>query len=290
MRSGTAPLARCGSAGFTRPWAHASAPKRTLPSWPNVAPSGFPQALPEGEVLPQLRCSIQEACWKGFVGGTRPTAASPLSPKLQHCGGIGFLETIFPGCQPGGSKKPRMRRPHLAVGISPWNTPAPTTRGAKMLLQFGAHGVTMSWDDGFLGARASRPHQAWHSLGHLSHLDQPGTAPWVSFDLADAVPADRVVACSIARKLSGGQRDRMRAGRPRSQAMPSRLCGGGCLAGDFSESRPAPCGKLPYARQPCPALPCGSFQGETTGPYAYQEQGPCPVNAVCCIIEHRYTG
>ena len=28
-----------------------------------------------------------------------------------------------------------------------------------------------------LGARASRPHQAWHSLGHLLHLDQPGTAP-----------------------------------------------------------------------------------------------------------------
>ena len=34
-----------------------------------------------------------------------------------------------------------------------------------MRLQFGALGVTMSWDDGFLGARASRPHQAWHSLG-----------------------------------------------------------------------------------------------------------------------------
>ena len=27
-----------------------------------------------------------------------------------------------------------------------------------MLLQFGALGVTMSWDEGFLGARASRPH------------------------------------------------------------------------------------------------------------------------------------
>ena len=47
-------------------------------------------------------------------------------------------------------------------------------------------GVTMSWDegfpgarasrphnDGFPGARASRPHQAWHSLGCLPHLDQP---------------------------------------------------------------------------------------------------------------------
>ena len=95
----------------------------------------------------------------------------------------------------------------------------------------------MSWDEGFLGARASRPHndgllgarasrphQAWHGLDHLPHMDQPGTAPWLSFGLADAVPADRVAACSIALKLSGGQRDSMRAGRPRSQAMPSRRC------------------------------------------------------------------
>ena len=50
--------------------------------------------------------------------------------------------------------------------------------------------VTMSWDDGFLGARASRPHQAWHSLGQLPHLEQPATAPWLSFGLADGVPAD----------------------------------------------------------------------------------------------------
>ena len=124
-----------------------------------------------------------------------------------------------------------------------------------MPLQVGALGVTMSWDDGFPGARASRPHddgfpgarasrphQAWHSLGHLPHLDQPGTEPWLSFGLADGVPADRVAACSIALKLGGGQRNRMRAGRPRSQAMPSRRCGGGELAGDFSRASPgSPC-------------------------------------------------
>ena len=80
----------------------------------------------------------------------------------------------------------------------------------------------MSWDEGLLGARASRPHQAWHSLGHLPHLDQPATEPWLSYGLAAAVPADRVAACSIARKLSGGQRNRMRAGRPRSQAPQDR--------------------------------------------------------------------
>ena len=87
----------------------------------------------------------------------------------------------------------------------------------------------MSWDDGFLGARASRPHKACHSPGHLPHLDQPGMAPWLSFGLADAVPADRVAACSIALKLSRGQRDRMRAGRPRSQAMPWGVSGGRLL-------------------------------------------------------------
>ena len=94
-----------------------------------------------------------------------------------------------------------------------------------MLLQSCALGVTISWDDGFPGARASRPHKAWHSLGHLPHLDQPGTAPWLSYGLADGVLAHRVAVCSIALKLSGGQRNRMRAGRPRSQGNHSPLGG-----------------------------------------------------------------
>ncbi len=155
--------------------------------------------------------------------------------------------------------------------------PPSTTSGTKMLLQFGALGVTMSWDDGFPGARASRPHQAWYSLGHLPHLDQPGTAPWLSFGLAAAVPAHRVAACSIALKLSAGQRssmragrprsrvirNRMRAGRPRSQVMQSRRCGGGCLAGGFSESPRAPFGKLPFAREPGPRHAVRFIRGKT---------------------------
>ena len=135
----------------------------------------------------------------------------------------------------------------------------------KMRLQFGALGVTMSWDDGFLGARASRPHQARHSLGHLLHLDQPATAPWLSFGLADGVPAGRVAACGIALKLSGSQRDSMRAGRPRSRARPSRRQGG-CLQhcteaqrrpkGQHAGGTPALPGKA------VPAAPCGSFEGK----------------------------
>ena len=187
-----------------------------------------------------------------------------------------------------------------------------------MLLQFCDLGVTMSWDegfpgarasrphnDGFLGARASRPHQAWHRLGHLPHLDQPATAPWLSFGLAATVPADRVAACSIALKLSGGQSDRMRAGRPRSQGNHSPLEGesqkpsrqakadavGGVWRATSQKADVHPLGnsRMPASRAPAPG-PGGSYESETTGPYAYQEQGPCPVNAVCCIIEHRYTG
>ncbi len=145
--------------------------------------------------------------------------------------------------------------------------PPSTTSGAKMLLQFCALAVTMSWDDGFLGARASRPHQAWHSLGHLPHLDQPGTAPWLSYGLADAVPADRVAACSIALKLSGGQRDRMRAGRPRSQGnhsplegesqKPSRQAkadavGGWRAASQKADVHPLGNSRLPASRAPAP--------------------------------------
>ena len=74
----------------------------------------------------------------------------------------------------------------------------------------------MPWDEGFLGARASSPHKAWHSLAYVPHLEQPGTAPWLCLDLAAAVPDDRAVGCSMAGKLSGGQGERMRAGTPRA--------------------------------------------------------------------------
>ena len=166
--------------------------------------------------------------------------------------------------------------------------PPSTTSGTRMLLQFCALGVTMSWDDGLLGARASRPHndgfpgarasrphQAWHSLDHLPHLDQPGTAPWLSFGLADAVPAHRVAACSIALKLSGGQRDRMRAGRPRSQGnhsplegesqKPSRQAKADAVGGWRATSLKAHVQPLGNSRLPAshaPALPRGS-RGKT---------------------------
>ena len=62
-------------------------------------------------------------------------------------------------------------------------------------------------DDGFLGARASRPHKAWRSLGQLLHLDRPATAPWFSFGLAVAVFANVVAARKVALMLSDPQKD-----------------------------------------------------------------------------------
>ena len=174
-----------------------------------------------------------------------------------------------------------------------------------MLLQCWALGVTMSWDEGFLGARASRPHQAWHSLGHLPHLDQPGTAPWLSFGLADAVPAHRVAACSIALKLSGGQRHRMRAGRPRSQGnhsplegesqKPSRQAKADAVGGWRATSQKAdvrPLGNSRLPASPAPARHDGTDHSRVKQRtfMTYREQGPCLANSVGCIIEHRYTG
>ena len=167
-----------------------------------------------------------------------------------------------------------------------------------MLLQCCALGVTMSWDEGFLGARASRPHQARHSLGHLPHLDQPGTAPWLSFGLADAVPADRVAACSIALKLSRGQRDSMRAGRPRSQGnhsplegesqKPSRQAkadavGGWRATSQKADVRPLGNSRLPASPAPAPHNGADHSRVKQRILMAFREQGLCSVKPVCCI-------
>ena len=130
--------------------------------------------------------------------------------------------------------------------------PPSTTTGAKMLLHFCPVGVTLSWEEAHLGARASRPHKSSRSFGHLLHRNQPAAAPCLCFGRAPAVPAGRAVGCNIAGKLSGNPRDSMRARRPRSRGVLSRWCAGGYPAGDFSENRPAPFGKLPFVREPCP--------------------------------------
>ena len=138
-------------------------------------------------------------------------------------------------------------------------------QNASAILQCCALGVTMSWDDGFPGARASRPHDdgppGSAGVPPAPSLAQPRPSPPLGSTgngamallrpgrwgycrrsgclqsraeaqrppkgqhaggtpalPGTAVPADRVAACSIAPKLSGGHRDSMRARRPRSRA------------------------------------------------------------------------
>ena len=148
-----------------------------------------------------------------------------------------------------------------------------------------------------MGARASRPHQAWHSLAHLPHLDQPGTAPWLSFGLAAAVPAHRVAACGIALKLSGVQRDRMRAGRPRSQGnhsplegesqKPSRQAKADAVGGGRrATSQKADVHPLGNSRLPASPAPHDGADHSRVKQWflmAFREQGLCSVKPVCCI-------
>jgi REP element-mobilizing transposase RayT len=56
-----------------------------------------------------------------------------------------------------------------------------------------------------LGARASRPHKAWHSRGYLPHFDQPGLVQAITFRLADSVTADLVEWWRAELGLSEGE-------------------------------------------------------------------------------------
>ena len=67
--------------------------------------------------------------------------------------------------------------------------------GGQVLRQFCAHGVTTSWEEDLLGARASPPPQ---SLSQSRPSPSPGST-----------------GCNIAGKLSGNQRDRINRTRGR---------------------------------------------------------------------------
>ena len=89
-------------------------------------------------------------------------------------------------------------------------------------------------------------------------------------------PAGRL-ACSIALKLSGGQRDRMRAGRPRSQAMgrPGGEVGGVRRAtSQKADLHPLGNSRLPASQ--APALPCRSFKEKQ--PIVNEDEPPMNTN------------
>ena len=66
-------------------------------------------------------------------------------------------------------------------------------------------GITAREERPHPGARASRPHKAWHDRGYLPHFDEAGTVQFLTFRLVDAVPAAMVTAWKTELKLSGGE-------------------------------------------------------------------------------------
>ena len=188
-------------------------------------------------------------CSRPQGGGLQHRTEAQRRPKGQHAGGTPALPGDTVPAVPCGSFEEK--RPIVNEDEPRMDTNRPEDRWTSFNDKRHQHasatcalGVTMSWDDGFLGARASRPHQAWHSLGHLLHRNQPAAAPWLSFGLADGVPAHRVAACSIALKLSGGQRDKYAGGTPALPGDKEQDAGGTpALPGDA-----------------VPAVPGGSFE------------------------------
>ena len=65
----------------------------------------------------------------------------------------------------------------------------------------------------------TRPPKTWHSRGYLPHLDQPGAVQFITFRLADAVPAEVVAGWRAELQLSG----REDADDPRSAELRKRI-------------------------------------------------------------------
>ena len=115
------------SAGSTGPRAHASAAMRTPPSRLNVTSAEFLQNLPAGDILPRLRRSKRKACRTSFLGRPGLTAASPLSPKPQHCRETGLLKDN-PRAPARGSSGAANAAAALSRGRKPMETATPPSR------------------------------------------------------------------------------------------------------------------------------------------------------------------
>ena len=163
-----------------------------------------------------------------------------------------------------------------------------TTSGTKMHLQSCALGVTMSWDDGFLGARASRPHQAWHSLGCLPHLDQPETAPWLSFGLADAVTRPQGGCLQHRTEAQRRPKGQDAGGTPALPGDAVPAVRWGVSGGRLLRMPTCTLWKTPVCPRAGPP-PCRADHSRVKQrtSMAYREQGPHAVKPVCCTSEHR---
>ena len=156
-----------------------------------------------------------------------------------------------------------------------------------MLLQFRALGVTMSWDDGFLGARASRPHndgflgarasrphKAWHSLGHLPPLGSNGNGAMALLRpgrCCSRRQGDCLQHRTEAQRRPKGQ-DAGGDSRAPRQCRPGRAVGGVWRAtSQKADVHPLGNSPMPASRAPAPG-PSGSSESET----GFVSGKPCP--------------
>ena len=170
---------------------------------------------------PWLSFGLAECGSRRQGGCLRHCTEAQRQPKGQHAGGTPALPGKAVPALPCGSRRSgwlpnrpeawtctassaaakgtaaRASRPHARHRPSP--PLGSTGNGAMALLRPGPQGGCLP--------EAQRQPKGQHAGGTPA---LPGKA----------VPADRVAACGIALKLSGSQRDSMRAGRPRSRARP----------------------------------------------------------------------
>ena len=86
-----------------------------------------PPKSPGGDILPRLRRSKRKACRTSFLGRPGLTAASPLSPKPQHCRETGLLKDN-PRAPARGSSGAANAAAALSRGRKPMETATPPSR------------------------------------------------------------------------------------------------------------------------------------------------------------------
>ena len=159
-----------------------------------------------------------------------------------------------------------------------------------MLLQFGALGVTMSWDEGFPGARASRPHDEGFPGARASRPHQAWAQPRPSPPLGStgngAMALLRPGRC-CSRRQGGCLQHRTEAQRrPKGQdaggtpalpgaAVPAvRWWRVWRATSQKADLRPLGNSRLPAS--PAPALPCGSFEEKRS--IVHEDEPPMDTN------------
>ena len=161
------------------------------------------------------------------AGGSPPPAGSTAGFALDP-------SALRGGRVPGGRLLKNLSYTRALNGMTTsWERALP---GAAVRLRGGrvpgGRGKVMSWDDDFLGARASRPHRTGHGFADLSHFHPPGTGPLRPFRRPDAVPAHRAAACRMVLKLNGCQAAKaagcLALRWPQAPVRPDARAGTGC--------------------------------------------------------------